>query len=87
MTETQFTEEAKKHGYRIRGEFENQFGERYVVYTHPRFPFIQYVTGDELEWEMGWTYMGKGVLAQHFQLSHAEDVKLNKILGNLSVDN
>ena len=52
-TEGEWRSYAKKNNFAIVGEFDNEHGERFVVYRLPGV-VTDFVTGDELDWELGW---------------------------------
>lgn len=50
---TGFFEHLKQTGGKTIGEFENEFGERFVLYTLASTPKLVFITGDELDWGAG----------------------------------
>ena len=64
------------------GAFSNEHGELFVLYTLPSIPLI-FVTGDELDWEMGWRWTGTRALAQEFILSEVEFSGIKNIVSNI----
>jgi hypothetical protein len=64
----------KKEGYKVYGDFVNEFGEEFVVYGKVYANGLRriYVTGDELNWETGWLFNNRKVLKQEFELNEEE---------------
>lgn len=62
----------------IIGEFKNKHGRSFVLY---RFWGVvrDYVTGDDLDWELGWSWNGSYELRQEFILSSEEADRLTNI--------
>lgn len=70
--------------YAQLGEFKNRHGERFVLYRfaageselrkaiQKRWGKTTFVTGDELDWEIGWEYVKGHGLVKRFELTAAE---------------
>ena len=52
-------------------EFKNEHGEMYIIYKIVGSDQL-FITGDELDWDIGWEWGGARVLSQHFILSESE---------------
>lgn len=65
---------------RVVGEFRNKHGELFIVYRLPYIDKVYYVTGDELDWELGWRYWGSEELLNRFSLSDDETEQVKKLV-------
>lgn len=74
-----FFDEVKKGGLVSVGEFKNKHGEQFVMYQMRGIPGF-FVTGDELDWELGWQFeQYDRELTQRFTLTEEESEALNTI--------
>ncbi len=71
----------EKDMFQIIGKCKNEFGEEFIVYrlTDETLNHLIYVTGSEVDWEMGWHYTG-GNLCKFFGLSLEEDREIKKVI-------
>ena len=70
----------KDTDYKAIGEFRNEYGELFVLYTSKYSKNI-FITGDEFDWEGGWKYNIESKIAFHlFYLSKKEVSEIKKII-------
>lgn len=52
-------------------DFKNEFNEEFIMYRIHGYN-QKYITGSELDWEMGWRFDGTSILTQAFRLADDE---------------
>lgn len=83
----------KDFGWVVVGEFVNEHGEKYVLYTTQKTPGLVWITGDELDWTLdnvylqdnGYILSSVGLAAVAFSLSAKEKAAINKIINDNSI--
>ena len=72
--------------YIVKGEFKNDSGDTFIIYELLEIaslynqPSVYFITGDELEWEDGYSVDRKGNVYQEFLTSKEEKESIKKIL-------
>ena len=49
-----FLKDCKRLGLRAIADFKNEYGEEYCIYRSSFIKDVNFITGDELDWEIGW---------------------------------
>lgn len=77
-----FEEQIKKGVFIIEGEFENEYGEKFVLMYHDSDTnkSIAWITGDEFDWEIGYFCRKDGMVYKQFLTSEKETQEIIKIL-------
>lgn len=88
MSKEQFIQDLEKIKGKVVDSFQNEHGENYVIYYFPEVWAGNYfVTGDELEWEIGWNWDKTMMLKQEFKLSPQEFLTIDKLIEGRGASN
>ena len=80
--------EGEHSAFKIVGEFCNEHGERYVIYT-PKSDYIPLflISGDEMDWEGSYQYLPKLKMIADVFMANAIELKTCETLVNRYMEN